>query len=128
MMNCKLTRPHVAEVRTLRRFNTWFIACLTTVTSIALVSCGKDHVARAGAGSTQSSLPEVAVTRVDRRPMARYLTISSELVPFQEIDVYAKESGFVSKLNVRRPVAGRPTLSTRLTAMLDVGTKDDRNG
>ncbi len=32
--------------------------------------------------------------------MARYLTISSELVPFQEIDVYAKESGFVSKLYV----------------------------
>ncbi len=32
--------------------------------------------------------------------MARYLTISSELIPFQEIDVYAKESGFVSKLNV----------------------------
>jgi len=32
--------------------------------------------------------------------MARYLTISSELVSFQEIDVYAKESGFVSKLNV----------------------------
>jgi RND family efflux transporter MFP subunit len=32
--------------------------------------------------------------------MARYLTISSELVPFQEIDVFAKESGFVSKLYV----------------------------
>ncbi len=32
--------------------------------------------------------------------MARYLTVSSELVPFQEIDVFAKESGFVSKLNV----------------------------
>jgi RND family efflux transporter MFP subunit len=32
--------------------------------------------------------------------MARYLTISAELVPFQEIDVYAKESGFVSKLYV----------------------------
>jgi RND family efflux transporter MFP subunit len=32
--------------------------------------------------------------------MARYITISSELVPFQEIDVYAKESGFVSKLYV----------------------------
>jgi RND family efflux transporter MFP subunit len=32
--------------------------------------------------------------------MARYLTISAELVPFQEIDVYAKESGFVSKLLV----------------------------
>jgi RND family efflux transporter MFP subunit len=32
--------------------------------------------------------------------MARYLTLSSELVPFQEIDVFAKESGFVSKLDV----------------------------
>lgn len=32
--------------------------------------------------------------------MARYLTVSSELVPFQEIDVFAKESGFVSKLYV----------------------------
>ncbi len=32
--------------------------------------------------------------------MARYLTLSSELVPFQEIDVFAKESGFVSKLYV----------------------------
>lgn len=32
--------------------------------------------------------------------MARYLTISAELVPFQEIEVYAKESGFVSKLLV----------------------------
>jgi RND family efflux transporter MFP subunit len=32
--------------------------------------------------------------------MARYLNVSSELVPFQEIDVFAKESGFVSKLYV----------------------------
>src|ERR1700761_5491215 len=100
MMNCKPIHSQFAEVRTLRRFHTWFIACLMTATGIALVSCGKNDVARAGAGSTLSTLPEVAVTEVDRQPMARYLTISSELVPFQEIDVYAKESGFVSKLNV----------------------------
>jgi RND family efflux transporter MFP subunit len=55
--------------------------------------------ADANAGA-QNSPPEVAVTKVTRRPMARYLTISSELVPFQQIDVYAKESGFVSKLFV----------------------------
>lgn len=58
-------------------------------------------MAQAGAnGAPQSSVPEVAVAKVGRKPMARYLTISSELVPFQEIDVYAKESGFVSKLYV----------------------------
>jgi len=33
-------------------------------------------------------------------PLERQLTLSSELVPFQEIDVYAKESGYVKDLNV----------------------------
>jgi RND family efflux transporter MFP subunit len=32
--------------------------------------------------------------------MTRQLTVSSELVPFQEIDVYAKESGYVKRLLV----------------------------
>jgi RND family efflux transporter MFP subunit len=32
--------------------------------------------------------------------MERRLTLSSELVPFQEIEVYAKESGYVKQLNV----------------------------
>ena len=42
----------------------------------------------------------VGVTRAIRMPLERQLTISSELVPFQEIDVYAKESGYVRQLNV----------------------------
>lgn len=32
--------------------------------------------------------------------MAQHLTVSSELVPYQEIDVYAKEAGYIKKLNV----------------------------
>jgi multidrug efflux pump subunit AcrA (membrane-fusion protein) len=42
----------------------------------------------------------VGVTRVVKKTLGRELTLSSELVPFQEIDVYAKESGYVKKLNV----------------------------
>jgi RND family efflux transporter MFP subunit len=42
----------------------------------------------------------VGVTRAVRMPLERQLTLSSELVPFQEIDVYAKESGYVKDLNV----------------------------
>lgn len=42
----------------------------------------------------------VGVTEVRRMPLARQLTLSSELVPFQEIDVYAKESGYVKTLDV----------------------------
>src|SRR5215472_17334631 len=42
----------------------------------------------------------VGVTQVQKKTLSRQITLSSELVPFQEIDVYAKESGYVDKLNV----------------------------
>jgi RND family efflux transporter MFP subunit len=75
------------------------LAGITLLIGATLISCGKRDMAQAG-DSPQNASPLVAVTKVTRKPMARYLTISSELVPFQEIDVFAKESGFVSELNV----------------------------
>jgi RND family efflux transporter MFP subunit len=42
----------------------------------------------------------VGVTKVLKKSLGRDITLSSELVPFQEIDVYAKESGYVKKLLV----------------------------
>jgi RND family efflux transporter MFP subunit len=42
----------------------------------------------------------VGVTKVVKKSLGREITLSSELVPFQEIDVYAKESGYVKKLTV----------------------------
>lgn len=42
----------------------------------------------------------MGTAEVQLRPMAQHLTVSSELVPFQEIDVYAKEAGYVKQLNV----------------------------
>jgi len=80
----------------------WF-ACLTALAVVLgglMASCGRNQKVSA---STVGSTPEgvsVGVVTVDRRPLARSLKLSSELVPFQEIDVYAKESGFVQKLNV----------------------------
>jgi RND family efflux transporter MFP subunit len=67
--------------------------------ALTLVSCGRVGVARADA-KPEDAAPAVAVTKVCRKPMARNLTMSSELIPFQEIDVFAKESGYVSKLYV----------------------------
>src|SRR6202522_1065751 len=70
-----------------------------------LASCG-------GAGKVQAKDPgepganpnpagvSVGVVKVIRKSVGRTLTVSSELVPFQEIDVFAKESGFVKDLNV----------------------------
>src|SRR6201987_879361 len=71
-----------------------FVAAL----AVGLSSCS------GGAGSkveanTGSALT-VGVTRVTKKTLSRQITLSSELVPFQEIDVYAKESGYAQKLNV----------------------------
>ena len=53
------------------------------------------------AGATpDSGAVSVGVVKVIRKNLGRTLTVSSELVPFQEIDVFAKESGFVKDLNV----------------------------
>jgi len=77
-----------------RRIPVAFVAIL----AVGLSSCS------GGAGSkveanTASALT-VGVTRVAKKTLSRQITLSSELVPFQEIDVYAKESGYVQKLNV----------------------------
>ncbi|MGO4884723.1 MAG: efflux RND transporter periplasmic adaptor subunit [Bryobacteraceae bacterium] len=62
-----------------------------------LVSCGGSGAA---ANRKAAPIPEIGVVRAVRTNLQRTLVVSSELVPFQQIDVYAKESGFVRKLNV----------------------------
>lgn len=61
-----------------------------------MCSCSGDgkHVEASGPAVT------VGVTRVEKKSLGRELTLSSELVPFQEIDVYAKESGYIKDLKV----------------------------
>jgi RND family efflux transporter MFP subunit len=55
-----------------------------------------------GNGRVQATGPTIAVgvTKVVNKSLGRQISLSSELVPFQEIDVYAKESGYVKKLLV----------------------------
>ena len=67
----------------------------------SLVALVVEFVACSGSGShVQASAVTVGVTKVVRKSLGRQITLSSELVPFQEIDVYAKESGYVQKLIV----------------------------
>jgi RND family efflux transporter MFP subunit len=71
-------------------------AALAALLAVGLSSCG-------GGNTSAVATPEittVGVTAVTKKTLSRHITLSSELVPFQEIDVYAKESGYVQKLNV----------------------------
>jgi RND family efflux transporter MFP subunit len=63
-----------------------------------LSACGKHD--KVHADSEDAVTPAVGVSKVIRKTLQSQLTVSSELVPFQEIDVYAKESGFVHELLV----------------------------
>ena len=70
---------------------------LIVVAAIAVrARAGSVANARFASGSTVT----VAVTKVVNKSLGREVTLSSELVPFQEIDVYAKESGYVKDLKV----------------------------
>jgi RND family efflux transporter MFP subunit len=44
--------------------------------------------------------PVAAVVKVERQDISNSLDIASEFLPFQEIDVYAKESGYIKKLYI----------------------------
>jgi RND family efflux transporter MFP subunit len=70
-------------------------AGLVAAIAVLLSSCGSDDKA-----AQASSAATVGVTKVVKKSLGRNITLSSELVPFQEIDVYAKESGYVKDLKV----------------------------
>ncbi|HEY3618380.1 MAG TPA: biotin/lipoyl-binding protein, partial [Candidatus Sulfotelmatobacter sp.] len=70
-------------------------AAIALVVSLFSCSGGRaDHVQANGPTVT------VGVTKVVKKSLGRQITLSSELVPFQEIDVFAKQSGYVNKLMV----------------------------
>lgn len=93
-----LETPHRGRLR-------WFAVrtTLTGVTACALVgmgACGRSSEARAKDVPSGVGAARVGVMKVGRKTLERRLKVSSELVPFQETDVYAKVSGFVKSLMV----------------------------
>jgi RND family efflux transporter MFP subunit len=76
-------------------------ASALVVLAVSLAACNANQKVQAG-GNPGAAAGEVTVgvVAVKSMPLARSLTISSELVPFQEIEVYAKESGYVKQLLV----------------------------
>jgi RND family efflux transporter MFP subunit len=63
----------------------------------ALIGCGEG---RKTAADDAANAPVAAVVKVARGNIADKLEIASEFQPFQEVDVYAKVSGYIQKLYV----------------------------
>ncbi len=82
-----------------QRQNSRRLAFFGTAACVALLSssCGGEKPQTVSAPTAD---PSVGVVKIIRKNLSRTITLSSELVPFQEIEVYAKESGYVKELNV----------------------------
>ena len=87
---------------------------IVALVAAAMTACSRGSRVEAGEAAEPVS---VGVTRAIRMPLERQLTLSSELVPFEEIDVYAKESGYVRQLNVDY---GSRVAAGQLMAVLEI--------
>lgn len=65
-----------------------------------LLSSCRGVATEAKAGDVTPACRQVSAVKAAKKNLQQQLTVSSELVPFQQTDVYAKESGFVRQLNV----------------------------
>jgi RND family efflux transporter MFP subunit len=72
-------------------------------------SSGKNQVA--------SNIPRVPVVKTVRMDLSSTLQIASEFQPYQDIDVYAKVSGYVQKLNINW---GTHVKQGQLMALLEI--------
>jgi RND family efflux transporter MFP subunit len=75
------------------------LAAATLLSAAFFVGCSGQKVNVSEASGAPAAVP-VGVAAVARRPILRQITVSSELVPLEEIDIYAKESGYIKELLV----------------------------
>ena len=83
------------DARVFSRRRAWWIGAGAPVACFILSNCGHTPGTSVGEANAAAAPVRVGVVQVGRKSLGRSLTVSSELVPFQEIDVYAKESGYV---------------------------------
>lgn len=88
--------------------------CMFAIVVLALLSSSGSH----NSSDDPSAKPtEVPVVKVERKNITRTLQIASEFLPYQEIDIYAKVSGYIQKLNINW---GSHVKEGQLMAVLEV--------
>jgi RND family efflux transporter MFP subunit len=91
------SRSNKMRPRRSKRLGYGALAAILAAIAFASSSCSGSGNERVQASVAKVT---VGVTKVAKKSVGREITLSSELVPFQEIDVYAKESGYVKNLSV----------------------------
>ena len=89
-------------------------ACVTALTVAVLAGCGARSTANTG---KPENAPHVPVVKVARGDLTDKLEIAGEFQPYQEINVYAKVSGYIRKLYVNW---GTHVTQGQLLAVLEI--------
>ena len=81
-----------------------YIVALALIASIGLSACSdkkeKDAIAQTEKQENAIDTPSVAVVPIAKGTLNSTITVPGELMPFQEVDLYAKITSYVKKLNV----------------------------
>jgi len=77
------------------------ILWIMATTCTGMISCGKGTT-QTQATNSVSSVPQVDVVLVHSKKLKANINLPAELVPYEAVDLYAKETGFVKSIKVDR--------------------------
>jgi RND family efflux transporter MFP subunit len=90
--------------------------------SLGLISCSGASGNQPSAEAIANALPVVPVTKVTRADLSKELTLTGEFLPYQEIEVMAKVSGYVKSIRVD---IGDQVREGQLLATLEIPEMED---
>jgi RND family efflux transporter MFP subunit len=96
-LNGQMTRSFTVQAETCSDFREKQICVLLLMAALVFTGCGSSGKATADEANIA---PTVGVVKVTRKDLGSTLEIASELQPFQEVNVYAKVSGYIHKVYV----------------------------
>jgi RND family efflux transporter MFP subunit len=100
------------------------LGLFTLVVAISAVSCESkvDAPGPSASGATNADITVVPVATVARSNLASNLVLTGEFIPYQEIDVMAKEAGYIKSIRVD---IGDRVKSGQLLAELEIPEMQD---
>lgn len=95
-----LGQEQVVDMRGRREWLIAGIVALVPLLAVGIVWHSRTEADSQKPGQGNEFAPVAAVVKVERKDISSSLDIASEFLPFQEIDVYAKESGYIKELHI----------------------------
>src|ERR1700719_1321716 len=68
--------------------------------AVGFTSCSRSQGEPAEVRAAKAEMPVVSVAKASRTTLSTNLVLTAEFIPYQEIDVMAKEAGYIKSISV----------------------------